>query len=330
MIGAILCGGYGKRLKPLTDRIPKPLLEIKKDYTILDKQLLQFKYAGVKKVVLLCGYLNEKIKNRFGSDWNGLEVEYLVEDNPRGTLYAISNLFKNFEADNYIIRNGDVVCDANIKEMISEHKNKMLMYITPLISPYGIAELSENKIIGFKEKPRLDYYINAGIYIINKELKPVLLKHEEGDIEKLAFPEIAEKGLMNYYKEDVFWQSIDSTKDLEIVNKDYANKKDKPWGYKKLIIQTDKYMTEELYIMKNEGTSHHKHSQKDETMHVFSGEVVIKFDNREVNLKKNDTTRIKPDTPHTILAIENTILQEYSTPHPGDTVRIKDRYERGE
>ncbi len=328
MIGAILCGGYGKRLKPLTDDIPKPLLEIKKNYTILDKQILQFKYAGIKKVVLLCGYLNEKIQERFGNKWNDVEINYLIEDSPRGTLYAINNLFKNFDSDNYIIRNGDVVCDVNIKEMIKEHKNKMLMYITPLISPFGIAEISENKIIGFKEKPKLDHYLNAGIYAISKNLKSIFFKYDEGAIEELVFPKVSKSGLMNHYKEDVFWQSVDSIKDLERVKKEYLNKEDKPWGYEKLIIHTDKYMTKELYLMKNEGTSHHKHPRKDETMHVFSGEVIIKFDDREVNLKKNDTIRIKPETPHTILAVENTILQEYSTPHLDDSVRIKDNYDR--
>ena len=328
MIGAILCGGYGKRLKPLTDRLPKPLLEIKKDYTILDKQLLQFKYAGVRKVALLCGYLHEKIEERFGNDWNGIEIKYLTEDKPKGTLYAINNLIKNFDEDNYIIRNGDIVSDANIKEMIANHKNKMLMYITPLVSPFGIVELSENKIIGFKEKPKLNHYINAGIYIVSKDLKPILLKHTEGDIEKLAFPEIASSGALNFHKEDVFWQSVDSLKDLEKVKNEYSNKEDKPWGYEKIIVHTDKYLTKELYLMKNESTSHHKHSKKDETMHVTSGEIIIKFGDREINLKKNDTARIKPNTPHTILALENTLLQEYSTPYLDDTIRIKDKYGR--
>ncbi len=328
MLGAILCGGYGKRLKPLTDHIPKPLLEIKNNYTILDKQILQFKYAGVKKVVLLCGHLNEKIKERFGDNWKGIDIEYLIEDKPRGTLFAMNNLFENFEADSYIIRNGDVVCGANVKEMINEHKNEMLMYVSPLVSPYGIVELSENRIIGFKEKPRLDYYINAGIYIISKKLKPIFSKHKEGDVEKLVFPEIAKSGLMNYYKENVFWQSVDSVKDLEMVNKEYSNKEDKPWGYEKIIIYTEKYLTKELYIMKNESTSYHKHNKKDETMHITSGEVIIRFDDKEVDLKKNDTVRIEPNTPHTILAVENTVLQEYSTPHLDDTIRTKDRHER--
>lgn len=328
MIGAILCGGFGKRLKPLTDHVPKPLLEIKDNYTILDRQLLQFKHAGIDRAVLLCGHLHEKIKERFQSQWNGLKIDYLVEDRPRGTLFAINNLLKNFDSGDYIIRNGDIVCDVNIKEMIRSHRNKMLMYITPLVSPFGIVELSDNKIIGFREKPRLNHYINAGIYIMSKDLKPILFEHEEGDIEKLTFPKISSSGLLNFYKEDVFWQSVDSIKDLETVKKEYENKEDKPWGYEKILVYTEKYLTKELYLMKSEGTSHHKHLQKDETMHITQGEVVIKFDDKEVNLKLHDKIRIKPNTPHAIHAVENTILHEYSTPHLNDTVRIVDQYER--
>ncbi|NOQ67975.1 NTP transferase domain-containing protein, partial [Patescibacteria group bacterium] len=233
MIGAILCGGYGKRLKPLTDNVPKPLLEIKKDYTILDKQILQFKYAGVYRVVLLCGHLHEKIQERFGEKWNGVEISYLIEDEPRGTLYAINNLMENFDSDNYIIRNGDVVCDANIKEMIKQHKNKMLMYISPLISPYGIVELSEEKIVGFKEKPKINHYLNAGIYIISKDLKSIVSKCNEGAIEEISFPEISREGLMNHYEEDTFWQSVDSIKDLNKVRQEYIDREDKPWGFEK-------------------------------------------------------------------------------------------------
>lgn len=328
MIGAILCGGYGKRLKPLTDQTPKPLLEIKNNYTILDKQLLQFKYAGVKKVVLLCGFLNEKIKERYGKKWMGLEIEYLIEDKPQGTLFAINNLLTNFKSDNYIIRNGDIVCDVNIKEMMNEHRNKMSMYITPLVSPYGITELSENKIIGFREKPRLDYYINAGIYIISQELKPLLSEYEEGDIEKLIFPKIASSGLMNYYREDVFWQSVDSIKDYEITKREYVDKEDKPWGYEKTLVSNEKYLAKKLYLMKGEGTAYHKHLKKDETMYVTNGGVVVRFKDKKVHLEKDEKIRIKAGIEYCIDALENTILQEYSTPFPQDTIRIKDRYKR--
>ncbi|GLI11234.1 hypothetical protein MARBORIA2_03240 [Methanobrevibacter arboriphilus] len=56
-VGMILCGGFGKRLRPITEKIPKSLIKIKNDYTILDKQLFDFKNAGVEDVYLLTGFL---------------------------------------------------------------------------------------------------------------------------------------------------------------------------------------------------------------------------------------------------------------------------------
>ena len=88
-VGMILCGGFGKRLRPLTETVPKPLIEIKDDYTILDKQLFDFKNAGVDKVLLLTGFLSEKIRERYGDEYKGVKIEYIVEDEPLGTLNAI-------------------------------------------------------------------------------------------------------------------------------------------------------------------------------------------------------------------------------------------------
>ncbi|HML04296.1 MAG TPA: sugar phosphate nucleotidyltransferase, partial [Methanobacterium sp.] len=76
--GMILCGGFGKRLRPITETIPKPLVEIKDNYsileghdtyTILDKQLFDFKNAGVERVLLLTGFLSEKIQERYGDNF---------------------------------------------------------------------------------------------------------------------------------------------------------------------------------------------------------------------------------------------------------------------
>jgi NDP-sugar pyrophosphorylase family protein len=85
-VGMILCGGFGKRLRPLTETVPKPLIEIKDDYTILDKQLFDFKNAGVNQVFLLTGFLSDKIRERFGEEYLGVKIEYVEEDKPLGTL----------------------------------------------------------------------------------------------------------------------------------------------------------------------------------------------------------------------------------------------------
>ena len=136
-IGMILCGGFGKRLRPLTETIPKPLIEIKDNYTILDKQLFDFKNAGVDKVLLLTGFLSEKIRERYGDEYRGVEIGYIVEDEPLGTLNAIKLGMDNIkEGEQCVIRNGDVVADLNIKKMIEQGQKSdypLSIFITKMV-----------------------------------------------------------------------------------------------------------------------------------------------------------------------------------------------------
>ncbi len=327
MIGAILCGGYGKRLKPLTEETPKPLIELKDNYTILDKQLFDLKSAGIERVRLLAGYLSEKIEERFDSDYKGLKIEYYVEDAPRGTLNAIREGLADIDGP-ILVRNGDVVCDLNIKKMIEYSLSvdyPVTMYVTRMRSPYGIVELGDTYIKSFREKPMLDYYINGGVYFI-KDLD--LDGFESGDIEKTVFPLLAKNRQLGYYSEDVFWMAIDTTKELEEVRKEYANRNDKPWGYEKILISTEKYLTKEIFIKEDYKTSFHFHSNKDETLYIVRGSGFVEFEDRKEYFGINDTVRIKPKVPHSIVASENLIIHEVSTPHPEDTVRIEDFYER--
>ncbi len=333
-VGMILCGGFGKRLRPVTETVPKPLVEIKKDYTILDKQILDFKNAGVTDVYLLAGFLYEKIKERYGSFYNGINIHYIIEDKPLGTLNAIRLGMESItEEYQYIIRNGDIVCDLNLKKMI-EHGEKsslpITMFITQMQSPYGIVDLIGDKISSFKEKPILqDYYINGGIYFSKGKFD--FGEFKTGDIEKTLFPKLAKEYQLGYYKENgIYWIAVDTSKELESVQKEYENKTDKPWGYEKVLIYTEKYLTKELYLKEGFKTSFHYHEQKDETMYIISGGGYIQFEGRKEYFSKNDSIRIEPNIPHSIVATENTVLHEVSTPYLDDTKRIIDYYSREE
>ena len=328
-IGMILCGGFGKRLRPLTETIPKPLIEIKDDYTILDKQLFDFKNAGVDKVLLLTGFLSEKIRERYGDEYRGVEIEYIVEDEPLGTLNAIKLGMENRkDNEQCVIRNGDVVADLNIKKMIEQGEKSdypLSIFITKMVSPYGIVEMSGDRLVSFKEKPVLDYYINGGVYFSKGEID--FGSFVVGDIEKTVFPMLAKDNKLGYYKENgLFWMAIDTSKELEAIKKEYENREDKPWGYEKILINTEKYLTKELFIREGYQTSFHYHAQKDETMYIVSGAGYIEFKERKEYFGKNDTIRIEPKEQHSIVATENTVLHEISTPHLNDTIRVKDYY----
>lgn len=328
MIGMILCGGSGKRLKPYTDSMPTPLIELKDNCTILDKQIFDFAAAGIEEVILLTGYKSDMIEARYGNEFKGVKISYHVEEKPVGTLNALKAGMAMCSAEDMVVRNGDVVADINLKRMMLKHENSkypVTMFVTKMRSPYGIVELGDDKVKSFREKPIIDYYINGGIYCISRDVP--FAQFEGGNLEQTLFPMMADIGKLGYFYEDgVYWATVDTVRDLEEVRKEYCNKTDKPWGYEKVLISTDKYLTKELYIRAGYQTSFHKHPRKDETMYIMSGIGYIEFEDHKEFFQKDDSIRIEPNVPHTIVAIENTILHEVSTPHLEDTVRIKDYY----
>ena len=99
------------------------------------------------------------------------------------------------------------------------------MVTTKLKSPYGILKIEGDKIIGFREKPVLDHFINGGIYYVKKESFPYFFE-EYGDnsVEKTVFPKLAEKNMIGFYYEDVFWAAIDTIKDLETTRKQFEKR----------------------------------------------------------------------------------------------------------
>jgi NDP-sugar pyrophosphorylase family protein len=328
MIGMILCGGYGKRLKPYTEDVPKPLIEIQDNYTILDKQLYDMANAGIDKVILLTGYLSEKIEERYRDNYRGMKVGYSVEEKPLGTLNAIKLAMDSIkEHETIMVRNGDVVSDLNLKKMINKFDSSdypAVMFVTKMRSPYGIVELGEDHIKSFKEKPFLDYYINGGIYIFDSEIP--LGDFEKGEIEKTVFPMLADSNQLGFYKEHAFWMSIDTTKDLEEIKKEYANRVDKPWGYEKTLIITENYLTKEIYIKEDYTTSYHYHNDREESLYMLEGSCYIQFADKKEYFGRNDIVHIPPKTPHKIVATENSLMHNTSTPYIDDIVRIEDYY----
>ena len=229
VVAAILAGGYGKRLRPLTIERPKPLLEVA-GKPILVHIIEWLRYYGVTEYVLLVGYLKEKIIETLGSGSKlGVTIVYSVEDEPLGTAGALKNaagILRHY--DKFLLVNGDILTNLDptlLVKALDEKNASVAIASVQLKSPYGILEIGEDgRVSSFREKPVIpDYWINAGVYAMRPEVLDVL--PEKGDIEKTAFPQLASQGRVVAVKYDlakVYWRSIDSIKDLEEASRDIA------------------------------------------------------------------------------------------------------------
>ena len=173
----ILAGGFGTRLQSVISDLPKPMAPIN-EQPFLNYQLNYLKHFGIKKVILSVGYLSKKIKDYYGNNFNGLAIDYVVEENPLGTGGGIRLAIEKCGESLTFVLNGDSFFDVDLIEFYNLHiKNKSQISLALRkvndSSRYGTIEKNqENKITSFKEKSGItnEGVINGGVYIIEKEL----------------------------------------------------------------------------------------------------------------------------------------------------------------
>jgi len=182
----IMAGGKGTRLKPYTNNKPKPMLKIS-GKPILEIIINNAKKQGFKNFIFAINYLGEVIENYFKNGKKfGVEIKYIKEKKPLGTLGSLANLNKKFKHENVIVANGDVISDINYKSLVEFHNlNKsdatMAVYPYKNQSPYGEVITKDAKIIDINEKPVSISYVNAGVYVFKKNVLKLLKKNKEMD-----------------------------------------------------------------------------------------------------------------------------------------------------
>ena len=170
----IMAGGRGLRLSPLTDFTPKPLLKIG-NKPILEHIIDRISLFGITNIIISINYLGDQIKNYFkNGDAHNLEIKYIEEDKPLGTLGAVSKI-KNFEHEYVLITNSDLLSNINYEDFFVDFIEKeadMSVVTIPynVNVPYAVLETYENQVLNFKEKPTYTYYSNAGIYLVRKNI----------------------------------------------------------------------------------------------------------------------------------------------------------------
>lgn len=200
----ILAGGQAKRLRPLTDSVPKCMILLN------GKPMLQYqldflsKYKSVGKIVLSCGYKWDVLKKHYGS-----RFVYSVEDEPLGTAGAIKLALEKVDGDEFIVLNADDINNTNIDELIKTGSNATV--VSRFHSQFGIVEFDNGLIQRFREKPLLEYWANIGMHLLDKKIK----LPDKGSLEIDVLPKLAAAGKLKVFKHTGYWITINTIKEME-------------------------------------------------------------------------------------------------------------------
>ena len=222
MKALILAGGRGKRLRPLTDKIPKPLITIN-NTPLIERSIRYLKKFGINDIIICSGYKSKQIENFLKKKKNlNCKIEFSIEKTPLGTGGAIRKAIQKISDDSFIVINGDIVTNINLRKILNKPNT---IAANELKTKFGIMEIKNSKIIAFNEKTDVSgIWMNPGIYHLSSDIREILPK--KGSLESMIFPKLAKKNLLHTVKfKNVLWHSIDSHKDIELCSNDIKSKK---------------------------------------------------------------------------------------------------------
>lgn len=176
----LMAGGRGERLRPLTEKIPKPLLPVG-GKAIIDYNIDRLISYGIKHINVTTNYLAEQIEEHFAEPRGEVQVQTVREPKFLGTIGSI-RFVKEFYNDTILVMNSDLFTNINYEDFylhFKEHDADMSVAAVPysVQVPYGIFKIENRRDIkGLVEKPTYDYYANAGIYLIKKSALDLIPK----------------------------------------------------------------------------------------------------------------------------------------------------------
>jgi dTDP-glucose pyrophosphorylase len=216
----LMAGGYGTRLRPLTDTCPKPMLSIG-DKPILEIILESFVNTGFYRFYISTHYMPEKIQDYFGdgSRW-GVSIQYVHEEQALGTAGALG-LLPHAEINSpMIMMNGDLLTNLNYLTLLDfheEHGGSATMCVKEYEYqvPYGVIQSDGHRATEIVEKPIHSYHINAGIYLLTPELVRSVKQGQHIDMPTLLEQEIEAGRGVNLYPLNDYWLDIGRMDDLK-------------------------------------------------------------------------------------------------------------------
>ncbi len=221
MQAVILVGGEGRRLRPLTDTRPKPMMPLV-DRPFVAHQLDLLRRHGVTDIIFSCGYRPDALRSHFGDGAaSGVRLRYVVDPEPLGTAGAIQNAGDLIGDGPLLVLNGDILTDLDLTDVIARHRAagaEGTIALTPVDDPsaFGLVRLHDDlSVEEFVEKPGVDelrpgepFRINAGTYVLERSVLDMIPAGVACSIEREIFPRLAERGRLFGHPSECYWRDI--------------------------------------------------------------------------------------------------------------------------
>lgn len=204
MKAIIMAGGEGKRLKPVSGDMPKPLVPLC-GRPVMEHIILLLKKHGITDICAALKYRPEDISNYFGSGERlGVSIQYRVETEALGTAGGVKNCADFYGDEDFLVISGDAACDLDLSQLIAEHRRHspaatLALYPHPEPLRYGLALCGRDSLIrSFIEKPDwsrvVTNRVNTGIYVISPRAMELVPENTAFDFAKDLFPLLLERG----------------------------------------------------------------------------------------------------------------------------------------
>lgn len=221
----VMAGGYGSRLRPLTEELPKPMLPVG-NKPLLELIVEQLKQAGIRQVNVATHYKGDVIADHFkNGEAFGVDIRYVKEDQPLGTAGALSLLEEVDEP--LLVMNGDILTRVDFRALLHfhrEHKADLTVCVRQyeFNVPYGVIDTDGVNVKGISEKPVVRQFINAGIYLLNAQVRRLIPNGQPYDIPDLIERLIQEERTVVCFPIREYWLDIGKVDQYDQAKADIA------------------------------------------------------------------------------------------------------------
>ena len=226
MHAVIMAGGKGIRLRPYTTLLPKPLVPIGDEHSILDIILTQLANCGFSRVTLAIGHLGHLIRSYVGDGrrW-GLDIDYHDQAAVLGTMGPVLEILDDLP-EQFLVMNGDVLTTLPFVDLLTRHRDSgarltVATYCRQVRVDFGVLTTEQGRVVDFTEKPTYDYHVSMGVYGLTKQ---ALTRYTPGlpfGFDELVLDMLSQGDPPHEYQFEGYWWDVGRPEDYDRINAEF-------------------------------------------------------------------------------------------------------------